>query len=134
MRKHILYAYAEGSDFDLVARSITERLEEVVSTRTWTTGEASVVNQRTDDGTAEGSWELGINLELPDPGLEPEDWFSDIEEIAVACNEVSRTHQVPFVIGISDQQTGIADDLFGLDGGFIDIERLKAIIGTEAPK
>lgn len=92
------------------------------------------MNQRSADGTPEVSWELGINLELPDPGQEPKDWFSDIVEIAVTCNELCQAHQVQFVLGIADQLTGVADDLFGLDGGGIDVERLKAIIGTEAPK
>ena len=134
MRKHILYAYAEGSDFDHVSKSIVERFESLIKIREWSSGEAWIVNQRSEDRAGEARWELGINLELPDPGQEPAGWFSDIEEVAVTCNELCQAHHVGFVIGIADQMTGVTDDLFGIDGGSIDIERLKAIIGYEAPK
>lgn len=91
------------------------------------------MNQQSRKGDTAGGWDLGINLELPDPQMEPSGWFEDVEEIAIACNELARDLETPFVVGISDQQSGIADDLFGLDGGAIDVERLGAIIGTDAP-
>jgi hypothetical protein len=74
-----------------------------------------------------------MNLDLPDPHQEPEGWFSDIEEIAITCNELAATHHRSFVLGIANQATKVADDLFHLDGGAIDIERLKAIIGVAPP-
>jgi hypothetical protein len=134
MRKHILYAYAEGDNFDLVAAPILERLDDLVADREWISGEARVVNQKRWKGDTADGWDLGINLELPDPDMEPNGWFEDLEEIAITCNELARDLDTPFVIGISDQQSGIADDLFGLDGGAIDVERLKAIIGTGSQK
>lgn len=134
MRKHVLYAYAEGDDFDFVVATITERLDGLVANREWISGEARVVNQQRRKGDMADGWDLGINLELPDPEKEPCGWFEDVEEIAITCNELARDLDTPFVIGISDQESGIVDDLFGLDGGAIDVARLKAIIGTESPK
>jgi hypothetical protein len=134
MRKHVLYAYAEGGDFDLVAAPITERLDAFIANREWISGDARVVNQQRRRHDSPDGWDLGINLELPDPNSEPSGWFEDVEEIAITCNELARDLDTPFVIGISDQQSGIADDLFGLVGGAIDVERLKAIIGAESPK
>jgi hypothetical protein len=134
MRKHVLYAYAEGDNFDFVAATITERLDGLVANREWISGDARVVNQQSRKGAEADRWDLGINLELPDPEKEPCGWFEDVEEIAITCNELARDLDTPFVIGISDQESGVADDLFGLDGGAIDVERLKAIIGTESLK
>ena len=134
MRKHILYCYAEGDDFEFIAEPITEQLDRLVANRTWISGDAQVVNQQRRKGDKFDGWELGINLELPDPFMEPNGWFEDVEEIAIACNELARDFDTPFVIGIFDQQSHLSYDLFGLNGGAIDVERLRAIIGTEPPK
>ncbi len=134
MRKHVLYAYAEGDDFDLVVVPITARLDALIENREWISGDARVVNQQRQKSDSADGLDLGINLELPDPETEPDGWFEDVEEIAITCNELARDYDTPFVIGISDQQSGITDDLFGLDGGAIDVEKLKAIIGADPPK
>jgi hypothetical protein len=133
MCKHTLYAYVEGYDLDSIAAAITDRLSALVNERDWISGEAWVVNQKQGNLTSDGEWELGMNLNLPDPYHEPEGWFSDIEEVAIACNELAVAHNRSFVLGIADQSTRVAEDLFFLDGGPIDIERLKAIIGEESP-
>ena len=133
MCKHTLYAYVEGYDLDSVAAAITDRLSALVNERDWISGEAWVVNQKRCELTSDGEWELGMNLDLPDPHQEPEGWFSDIEEVAIACNELSATLKRSFVLGIADQSTKVAEDLFFLDGGAIDIESLKAIVGGEPP-
>jgi hypothetical protein len=132
-KAHTTYAYVEGFELDSVAAQITHRLTELVSDRQWISGKAWVVNQKQGDPSDEGDWELGINLELPDPYHEPEGWFADVEEIAIVCNDLARMHQYPFVIGIVDRHTKMGDDLFDIDGSTIDIERLRAIIGTEPP-
>ncbi|MGK0188386.1 MAG: hypothetical protein ACI9R3_004180 [Verrucomicrobiales bacterium] len=133
MPKHALYAYVEGYDLDSVANPITDRLSGLINDRDWISGEAWVVNQKRGDPANDGGWELGMNLELPDPHSEPDGWFADIEEIAIACNELAETHRRSFIIGIADQKTNVADDLFQIDGGAIDIERLRAIIGVDPP-
>ena len=50
------------------------RFAQFVDGRSWVAGRASVVNQRHDEtGTQPGElpdWDLGLNLELPDPGSE----------------------------------------------------------------
>lgn len=124
MRKHILYAYAEGSDLVPIADRVVEWLSEFISHRAWISGDCWVVNQ---------TKELGLNLELPDPKQEPDGWFADVEEIAITCNNLARTIHRSFVIGIADHQAKITDDLQFLDGGAIDIERLQSIIGTSPP-
>ena len=133
MRKHALYAYVEGYDLDSVAAHISDRLSDLISGRDWISGEAWVVNQKRGDPANDGGWELGMNLELPDPHSEPDGWFADVEEIAIACNELAGTHHRSFMIGIADQETKIAEELFQIDGGAVDIERLRAIIGVEPP-
>lgn len=126
MRKHALYAYVEGIDLGSVADPVTKRFSDLVDARNWISGEAWIVNQERDEG-----WELGVNLELPDPHSEPDGWFSDIEEIAITCGDLARSHQISFMIGIADQSTKVADDLFQIDGGMIHIEKLQSVIGVK---
>lgn len=70
-----------------------------------------------------------MNLELPNPHEEPDGWFADIEAIAAFLRELATDFGVEFVIGITDTKRGIADDLFSVGSGPIDIEKLQAIIG-----
>ena len=126
MGKHTLYAYVEGFDLASVAEPVMKRLSGLVDARDWISGEACAVNQKRDDG-----WELGMNLELPDPYAEPDGWFSDIEEVAIVCSDLARAHGLTFMIGISDQSTKVGEDLFQIDGGMIDIEKLQSIIGVK---
>lgn len=131
MRQHILYAYAEGHDFAPVAERLTARFADFIKGRQWVYGDAWPVNQRRQ-GEA-GDWELGMNLELPNPHEEPPGWFADIEEVAIFLRELAGEFGLQFVIGIGDKSRGIAEDLFTVTSGPVDIERLQAIIGV-APK
>jgi hypothetical protein len=52
-------------------------------------GEAWVVNRQLDDEASctrpednPFCWDLGLNLHLPDPGMESAGWFADVEAIA----------------------------------------------------
>ena len=81
----------------------------------------------------EETWELGINLELPNPGEEPQGWFADVEAIAVFLRELAGQLGLEFVIGIFDFKRGVSEDLFFIDAGPIDIEALQNIIGV-APR
>jgi len=129
MRQHVLYAYVEAHDFAPLAERLAARFADFIKGRQWVSGDAWPVNQR---GEA-GDWELGMNLELPNPHEEPEGWFADIEEIAVFLRELAGEFGFQFVIGIGDKSRGIAEDLFTVNSGPVDIERLQAIIGV-APK
>ena len=81
MPRHILYAYVEGADLEDVADVLDARFAEFVESRNWVTGNISAVNQMQGVETCSQSgdlplWDLGLNLELPDPGTEPKGWFS----------------------------------------------------------
>jgi hypothetical protein len=87
MRQHVLYAYAEGHAFAPVAEKLTARSADFIKGRKWVSGDAWPVNQRRQKGA--GNWELGMNLELPNPHEEPAGWFADIEEVAVFLRELA---------------------------------------------
>jgi hypothetical protein len=74
-------------------------------------------------------WDLGLNLSLPDRGMEPAGWFSDVEAIARLLSSLHGKFGVDFVIGIADDHTGIAEDLYWIDDSSPDLEKLARIIG-----
>jgi len=129
----ILYAYVEGGDFDVVAEGIAHDLDSLINSRRWASGEAWVVNHRREAIDGSLSWELGINLTLPVQNSETQGWFSDVEDIAICCRNLAEKFQVKFVIGISNQGE-IADDLFSIDSGPLDIEALRRLIGDASSK
>ena len=133
MRQHVLYGYAESRDFAAVAEGLTARFAEFIKRRRWICGDAWPVNQKGAGGADELEWELGMNLELPNPHEEPLGWFADVEEVAVFLRELAGEFGLQFVIGIRDNSRRISEDLFFVNSGPIDIERLQAIIGV-APK
>jgi hypothetical protein len=139
MSRHILYAYVDGSDLDEIADILDARFEEFIENRHWTAGAASVVNQgREPDPTMQPGdlpdWDLGLNLELPDPGNEPPGWFADVESIARFLGTLHREYHRDFVIGIADSETGITDDLFTVSTHFPDLDELGAIIGVRGER
>src|SRR5215467_11181011 len=98
MPRHTLFAYVDGSDLDDIADALEGRLRAFVEARSWIAGEAWVVNQQleADASCTEPEdipcWDLGLNLHLPDPGIEPAGWFADVEAIApssATCTESS---------------------------------------------
>jgi hypothetical protein len=133
MRHHVLYAYVEGSDLSGIEDEVLRRFSSFVSGRRWLSGDASVVNQKRDQSARDSGWELGMNLELPNPHEEPDGWFADVEAIAIFVRDLAEKFGVEFVIGISDRKRGFSEDLFSIDAGPINIEALQAIIGV-APK
>lgn len=133
--RHILYAYVDGADLESIANALDSRFAQFVQERSWTAGRASVVNQRRDDWTKPGdlpAWNLGINLELPDPGAESPGWFADVEAIAQFLGLLHREFNRDFIIGIADTQTGALDDLFDVSTDSPDLGKLRAIIGVGA--
>jgi hypothetical protein len=134
MARHTLYAYVEGSDLNEVADEIEMTLEALVAATTWASARPKIVNQkheRDDPYRPEDlpDWELGLNLDLPDPDAEPAGWFQDVEQVArVAGQVVARTGR-GFIIGIGDNRTGITEDLFDVENAEPDLAQLRAIIG-----
>ena len=129
MPKHVLYAYVEEGEIEPVHQQITEALGAFVSDRRWISGEAWSVDQRKTGTEDTRAWDLGVNLELPDPDKEPRAWFTDIEAIAVFARDLAERYGLQFVIGVADQEKGFAEDLFSIGPGPVDIEGLRAILG-----
>src|SRR5436190_14379064 len=102
MPKNSLYAYFIGGDFSSFAERFVERASHFIESRTWICPDVWPVNQRgtATDGVAQ--WDLGLNLDMPDPNQEPPDWFSDVEEIVVFCIACRAEVHHDFEIGISD--------------------------------
>ena len=136
MSMHTLYAYVDGFDLEGVAEEIEAACDAFVAARSWRCGPPSVVNQRLVPGDRHTSndlpeWELGINMDLPDPGREPADWFSDVESLAVFLGTLHAQTGRDFVIGIADSQRGYTEDLFAIESAHPDLEQLRMIVGVE---
>jgi hypothetical protein len=135
MSRHVLYAYVDGADLEDVAEVLDSRFELFVEGREWTIGPATVVNQRHGEETCSASgdlplWDLGLNLELPDPGAEPPGWFADVQAIAQFLGGLHSECGWEFIIGIADSETGITEDLFNISTAVPDLAKLRAIIGV----
>jgi len=134
MPQHTLYAYVDGSDFADIADALDARFAQFVNERPWAAGRASVVNQRHDETVTEPGelpdWDLGLNLELPDPGAEFPGWFADVEAIAVFLATLHQEFGRNFIIGLADRRSGITEDLFDVSTDSPDLGKLRAIIGV----
>jgi hypothetical protein len=138
MSKHTLFAYVDGSDLHEIADSVESRLTAFAAECGWRIAAPVVVNQRGDaDGLRAGdlpSWDLGLNLTLPDVGHEPEGWFSDVERIARFMGRLHGQFKRDFVIGIGDNESGVSEDLFTVDAEIPDLAELRRIVGVEPPE
>ncbi len=135
MARHTLYAYAQGSDLQDVADQIEARIERFIRDVRWRYGKPWLVNQRrTDDATLRPGdlpdWDLGLNLDLPDPPQEPEGWFDDVERIAMFFAELRSATGRDYVIGIGDNEQGFSEDLFFINSDSPDLGLLRRIIGV----
>ena len=136
MPRHALFAYVEGSDLDDIADALEGRLRAFVEGRGWVAGEAWVVNQQLEDDASctqpediPCCWDLGLNLRLPDPGMEPAGWFADVEAIARILGNLHEEFRRDFVIGVGDAQTGMAEDLYWIADASPDLKMLAQVIG-----
>lgn len=110
-------------------------MSDFVASRKWLCSKVWLVNQtRPDDPSlCPGDlpdWELGINVELPDPECKRPGWFSDIEAIARFLGTLHKDTGRCFVIGIGDNGTGIAEDLFFVTSASPDVGQLRDIVGV----
>jgi len=135
MSKHTLYAYVEGADLHEIVESMQGCLDAFAKEGGWRVAAPSVVNQRgTEKGLRDGDlplWDLGLNLELPDIGDAPEEWFLDVERIARFMGRLHAQFERDFVIGIGNNATGITEDLFTVESDAPDLAELRQIIGVE---
>jgi hypothetical protein len=135
MPRHTLYTYVDGFDLEAIAAALEARLDAFVSGRRWVAGKAWVVNQRYgwETCTQPGDlvpWDLGLNLQLPDPGAEPPGWFADVEMVAQFLGRLHGEFGRDFVMGISDAETGITEDLFHVETASPDLQELRLIVGV----
>jgi hypothetical protein len=75
-------------------------------------------------------WDLGVNIDLPDPAAEPRGWFADIERIAKFLADLRTSSGRDFIIGITDNDRKISEDLFTIDSGTPDLAMLRRLIGV----
>jgi hypothetical protein len=128
-----LYAYVDGADLESVANILVARFSELVGSRHWICGRAWVVNQRHEQAADTQPddlplWELGLNLEIPDVGAEPNGWFSDIEAIAIFLGRLHRETGRDFVIGVADAGTGAThEDMFFVSSDEPDTKTLREV-------
>jgi hypothetical protein len=135
MPRHVLYAYVYGSDLDEIADALDSQFVAFVAGRQWVAGKAWAVNQRQAQSSSDlPDWDLGLNLELPDPGAEPRDWFNDVVAVAQFLGQLNAEYDRDFVIGIADSTTGVAEDLFDVSTPSPNMMALKAIIGVNDPE
>ncbi|MCI0680456.1 MAG: hypothetical protein L0Y71_00005 [Gemmataceae bacterium] len=134
MNRYVLYAYVDGADNAGIEAEIETSLRAFVAGRAWKLQPPIVVNQRRPDDPSLGpndlpDWELGLNLDLPALGSEPQGWFSDVEAVATFLAAMHDATGREFVIGIGDRETGITDDLFFVDCSNPDLATLRQVIG-----
>ena len=136
MSRHTLYAYVDGSDLIEIAGRLEERFLEFLAVNTWRFNKPHFVNQvhPPDRSMQPGDlpdWDLGLNVELPESGEEPSEWFSDIESIAIFLSGLHATFNRTFVIGIGNNVSGTSEDLFYVSTRVPDLSLLREIIGTK---
>jgi len=125
----------DGAGLEDIAALLETRFAELVGSRQWIAGKASVVNQLhgAETCTRPGDlplWDLGLNLWLPDPSTEPSGWFADLEAVALFLGTLHREYGRDFIIGIADNETGITEDLFHVSTDSPDLGRLRAVVGV----
>lgn len=134
MGRHVLFAYVDGSDLDEVAHSIETEFSGFIRESRWKFAAPYVVNQQYPKGPTHSAedlpdWDLGLNVSVPDPGIELVDWMDDILQIAHFLERLQESTHRDFVIGICDLTSGVAEDLFYVESPSPDLSMLVSIIG-----
>ncbi|MEZ6072994.1 MAG: hypothetical protein R3C10_22700 [Pirellulales bacterium] len=136
MTRHVLCAYADGSDLHEVAANLIDRISTFVDSRSWICSGARVVNQQGDIGDPSlgpddlPDWDVGISFDLPDPGYEPPDWFMDVEVTVQFLAQLHVGTGRDFIIGICDVSTGLGDDLFFVQSASPNLAKRRQILGV----
>lgn len=133
MALNTVYFYLAGSEFSDIAATVVKRVEVFIQNRTWLCPRVRSVDQHRLASDGRPEWDLGINLDLPEPHEEPPDWFSDIEALSDFAVQLRREFQYDIVIGISDNRTGCAEDIIEVSSEYPDIDYLRRFIGIHPP-
>lgn len=131
----VLYAYAEGNDLHDVANALDTAFARLIAEGGWLCGQPWAVNQRRDDDPSLGpgdlpDWEIGLNLALPDPGMEPPGWFADVERIVAALEQIRLETGRDFVLGIGHKDRNISEDVAFIDERPVDRAWLRRAFGA----
>ena len=134
MARQTLFAYVDGYDLEGVAADLECQFAAFVASRAWRSPDVWIVNQR-DPGAPSDTedlrqWDLGLNIDLPDPGTETPGWFADIEAIALFLTRLNTTTGRAFVIGVQDNEADFNEDLLAIDSPTPDLTRLRTLIGV----
>jgi hypothetical protein len=134
MARQTLFAYVDGYDLDDVAADLERQFAAFVASRTWRSPDVWVVNQRDPAAPSDTKdlpqWDLGLNMDLPDPGAESPGWFADVEAVVQFLARLHAATGRNFVIGIQDNEADFNEDLFTVDSPTPDLARLRALIGV----
>lgn len=133
MAKNCIYAYFLGNDFSSFADRFVERANQFIQSRSWICPAIWAVNQRgvTSDGVNE--WDLGLNLDLPDPYSEPPGWFTDVEEIVIFCIACRMEFRHDLEIGISDNERRYSEFIIEITDEPPNLDYLRDFVGIEPP-
>lgn len=136
MPQFVLYAYVDGSDLHEIAETLEAEFHRFVAESNWVWTKPWVINQRRDDDPSLSpgdlpDWEVGLNMDLPDPGVEPRGWFSDVEHTASFLGQLHASTGRTFVVGIGDKERGISEDLYFIDRRVPDLALLRQIVGVK---
>ena len=135
MKAQTLYAYVDGADLADVEQLIVARMSAFIKDRSWTCSAVHLVNQKHEPDPSERPgdlplWDLGINLDLPDPGTVSTGWFDDIAVLVTFLAGLHVEVGRDFVIGAADNKTGSAKDFYSINSPEPDLEELKAWLGV----
>jgi hypothetical protein len=120
-----LFAYVDGRDVnDSVVAAVEARLDALVDKRKWVSKDVWVVNQKEPP-----HWDLGLNLALPAKGKGK--WADDVIAIAQELAILHRETGSRFVIGIHDTASDKTTDVFVVDTGEPDLEKLRSAVAHE---
>lgn len=134
MAKNSVYGYLIGSNFSDIAERVVERVEEFIGSRTWICPRVWSVDQPRIAFDGEPEWDLGFNVDLPDPSYEePPGWFFDIEALLEFAVQLRREFGHDIVFGISDNHTGCAEDIVEIESDEPDVDYVRRFIGIQPP-
>lgn len=133
--RHTLYVFVEGADLEAVATRLDSEFQSFVSSGEFRWCRPVAVNRkfgRTPEMRSEDlpQWELGVTMDLPEPGHEPKGWFADVERTVLLAARLHAETGRDFVVGILDVKRGISEDLFTVESENPDLNELRAIIGV----
>ena len=125
---HILYAYAEGELTESRANRVRTALDAFVEGRFWTVPDVWIVDYAADM-EHDRDQQVGLNIELPDVGMERPGWFHDVEETVEFLSQLSAEIGCTFAIGMGTAN-GVAEDLFFVSAAPPDLFELRQILGV----